>query len=241
MLKRTDGRANDELRKISFQKGFIKWAEGSCLIEMGNTKVICTASIDKNVPNFLKGSGQGWITAEYGMLPRATHTRNLRDRVYGRNTEIQRLIGRALRSVVNLSQLGERTVWIDCDVIQADGGTRVASVIGGFIALVESFSYLYNEGILKKIPIKAFLGAISVGIWKGNYILDLNFKEDSECSVDMNIIMNSKGEFVEIQGTAEKNSFSQEELSNLIRLAQKGINEIIDMERNIFKDSITNL
>jgi ribonuclease PH len=240
-MVRPDGRKFDELRKIEIERNFIKYAEGSCLISLGNTKVICTATVERNVPNFLKGTGSGWITSEYGMLPRSTQTRNLRDRISGRNMEIQRLIGRSLRSVVDLKILGERTVWIDCDVIQADGGTRIASVIGGFISLVDCLHYLFKEKMIEKIPIVDLLGGISVGIWKGNYILDLTFEEDSQAEVDMNIIMKANGEFVEIQGTAEKNSFSQKDLISLIDLGKKGIEEIIDWERNIFKDIISDL
>ncbi len=235
-MKRPDGREFDELRKINIKPGFIKYAEGSCLIEAGNTRVICTATLDKNVPPFLKGTGSGWITAEYGMLPRATQTRNLRDKISGRSIEIQRLIGRSLRSAVDLKKLGEVTIWIDCDVVQADGGTRTTSIVGGFVALVEALHKLYKSRIISEFPLVSLLGAVSVGIWKQNYILDLTFQEDSEAEVDMNIVMKSNGEFVEIQGTAEKKSFSKKDLEELLKLAEKGIQEIISLEREIFKD-----
>jgi ribonuclease PH len=240
-MRRNDGRNFDQLRKIQITRNFIKYAEGSCLISLGNTKVICTATVDKNVPLFLKGSGSGWITSEYGMLPRSTQTRILRDRISGRNMEIQRLIGRSLRSVVDLKNLGEITIWVDCDVICADGGTRIASIVGGFIALVDCLYRLLKEGDIKNLGLISLLGAVSVGIWKGNYILDLTFEEDSEADVDMNIVMKSNGEFVEIQGTAEKNSFTKKDLDNLIELGRKGIEEIIDLERNLFKDIISDL
>ncbi|HIE35842.1 MAG TPA: ribonuclease PH, partial [Candidatus Omnitrophica bacterium] len=211
-MRRSDARNFDELRKIQITRNFIKYAEGSCLISLGNTKVVCTATVDKNVPSFLKGSGCGWITSEYGMLPRSTQMRILREKISGRNMEIQRLIGRSLRSVVDLRNLGERTIWVDCDVIQADGGTRIASIIGGFIALVDCLYKLLKEESIKKLGLVDLLGAVSVGIWRGNYILDLTFEEDSEADVDMNIVMKAKGEFVEIQGTAEKNSFTKKDL-----------------------------
>jgi len=233
---RRDKRNLDEIRQIKVQKNFVKYAEGSCFIEAGNTKVICTASLEKSVPHFLKGSGSGWVTAEYSMLPRSTQTRNLRDRTSSRAFEIQRLIGRALRSVVNLKELGEKTIWIDCDVVCADGGTRTTSIIGGFIALVDCLNKLLNEGIIKTLPIKDFLGATSVGIWHNQYILDLTYEEDVEADVDMNVVMTGKGEFVEIQGTAEGKTFSKKDLDNLLSLAKKGIEEIIDLERNLFKD-----
>ena len=233
---RKDKRNLDQIRQIKVQRNFIKYAEGSCFIEAGNTKVICTASLEKSVPHFLKGTGSGWVTAEYSMLPRSTQTRNLRDRISLRAFEIQRLIGRALRSVVNLKELGEKTIWIDCDVVCADGGTRTTSIIGGFIALVDCLNKLLNEGIIKTLPIKDFLGATSVGIWHNQYILDLTYEEDVEADVDMNVVMTGKGEFVEIQGTAEGKTFSKKDLDNLLSLAKKGIEEIIDLERNLFKD-----
>lgn len=235
-MKRTGGRKLDELRKINIQRGFNRYAEGSCLIEVGNTKIICTATAEKMVPLFLKGSGQGWVSAEYRMLPRSTHTRTQRDKISGRNMEIQRLIGRALRSVVALSKIGERKIMIDCDVIQADGGTRVASVVGGFVALVDCLKSLKKDGLIDKLHITDFLGAISVGMRGGKAMLDLTYDEDSNIDVDMNIVMKGSGEFMEVQGSGERSSFSQEELKTMIDLGRKGIEEIIDIERNLFKD-----
>lgn len=240
-MKRSDGRESNQLRKIDLQRDFIKYAEGSCLIEMGGTKIVCTATVDKNVPLFLKNSGGGWVSSEYGMLPRSTQARVLRDKISGRRMEIQRFIGRSLRSVVNLNKLGERTIWIDCDVIQADGGTRTASIVGGFIALVDCLKGLYVQGKIEQICITDFLGAVSAGIWKGNYLLDLTFDEDSKVNVDMNIVMKSSGEFVELQGTAERGSFSQDELNSLLDLGKKGIEEIIARERSLFKDVLPHL
>jgi len=240
-MTRYDSREFEQLRKIKIERDFIKHAEGSCLIEMGNTKVITTATVEKNVPSFLKGKGEGWITSEYGMLPRSTQTRIFRDRISGRSMEIQRLIGRSLRSVINLKELGEKTIWIDCDVIQADGGTRTASVVGGFVALVDCLHRLYQEASITVFPVKDLLGAVSVGIWHSSYILDLTYEEDFEASVDMNVVMKASGEFVEIQGTAERGSFSKQDLDRLVNLAKKGIEDIVDMERNIFKDVISNL
>lgn len=239
-MNRIDKRKSDQLRKINIQRNFMKYAEGSCLIEMGGTKVVCTASLDKNVPFFLRNSGTGWVTAEYGMLPRSTEVRILRDKISGRRMEIQRLIGRSLRSVVNLKRLGERTIKVDCDVIQADGGTRTASIIGGFIALADCLHKLNLENVIKEICITGFLGAISVGILAGEYALDLNYEEDSQADVDMNVVMKDSGEFIEVQGTGENASFSGEDLTALLALSKKGIEEIIDMERNLFKDNEIN-
>ena len=238
---RKDSRGFDELRKINIERGFIKYAQGSCLIEVGNTRVIVTAGVEDKVPLFLRGKGQGWVTSEYGMLPHSTQRRIARDRVSGRNMEIQRLIGRSLRSIVSLRKLGEKTIWVDCDVIQADGGTRTASVVGGFIALVDCLDKLYKAALVTSFPVKSFLGAVSVGIVNGNYILDLTYEEDSGASVDMNVVMNSSDKFVEIQGTAESGSYSKKDLDSLLGLAQKGIKEIINIERNIFKDVLRDL
>lgn len=235
-MKRKDNREFDELRKINVQRDYIKYADGSCLIELGNTRVICTATVDKNVPLFLRNSGTGWVTSEYSMLPRSTQIRIPRDKNSGRTMEIQRLIGRSLRSVVNLRSLGERTIYIDCDVIQADGGTRVASVVGGFCALLDCLYRLFKGKVISDMCITDFLGAISVGIWKGKYILDLNFSEDSEAEVDMNIVMKASGEYIEIQGTGEHGSFSKDDLNSLLDLGKSGIEKIIDAERNLFKD-----
>ncbi len=240
-MARDDKRKPDELRKINIERGFIKYAEGSCLIEAGNTRVITTATVEEKVPLFLKGKGEGWVTSEYGMLPRSTQSRIVRDKMSARSMEIQRLIGRSLRSVVNLRDLGERTIWIDCDVIQADGGTRTVSIIGGFIALADCLSKLYHQTIISTIPIKDLLGAVSVGIVRGEYLLDLTYNEDFSANVDMNVVMKASGEFVEIQGTAEREAFSKNDLDKLLALAHKGIKDIIDMERNILKDVITNM
>ncbi len=227
---RSDGRRCDELRNIEIKVDYIKHAEGSCLIEFGNTRVICTASVEEKVPPFLQKSGQGWITAEYSMLPRATKTRTVREssrgRLTGRTQEIQRLIGRSLRSCVDLKMLGERTVWIDCDVIQADGGTRTASITGAFVAL---YLALRRIGYLECI--KSFLAAVSVGVVDGNICLDLNYEEDSRAEVDMNVVMNERGEFAEIQGTGESGTFSKEMLLSMIELSEKGIREIIQIQK----------
>lgn len=234
--KRVDGRKSDELRKMKVTREYVKHAEGSCLVEMGGTRVICTATLDKNVPLWLRGQGGGWVKAEYGMLPRSTQNRNLRDRISGRSMEIQRLIGRSLRSVVNLKKLGERTVWVDCDVIQADGGTRTLSIVGGFIALADCLHYMYKQALVTEFPMTDFLGAISVGLWQGTPILDLNYQEDVEADVDMNVVMKSSGEYVEVQGTAEGKTFNRQQLDELLELAKKGINDLIDRERNELKD-----
>ena len=232
-MKRIDSRAFDQLRKINITKGYMKNADGSCLIEMGDTKVVCTASVDKMVPQFLKNTGTGWVTAEYGMLPRSCTKRVMRDRdkMSGRTMEIQRLIGRSLRNVVNTNKLGERSILIDCDVMQADGGTRTASIIGGFIALVEGLRKLSNNGKIGELPIIDYVAAVSVGIVKGQPYLDLCFEEDSSADVDMNVVVKGSGEFIEVQGTGEKQSFSQEELISLLGLAQKGIKEILALQK----------
>ena len=236
---RLDGRLNDKLRNIKITRNFAKYAEGSALIEMGNTKVLCTATIDDRVPQFLKDSGEGWVTAEYGMLPRCAPTRIMREtytRVSGRTQEIQRLIGRALRAVTDLKSFGEHTITIDCDVIQADGGTRTASITAGFIALVDAMNYLKRSGVLSGWPIYDFVAAISVGIANQNIILDLNYEEDSKADVDMNIIMTGSGDLVEIQGTAEGRPFSKEQMDKLFELGQKGIKEIIEIQRSLLGD-----
>jgi len=228
---RPDGRKNDEIRQIRIVKDFIKNADGSVLIELGNTRVICTASIENKVPPFLKDQKKGWITAEYGMLPRSTPTRMLREstagRVGGRTHEIQRLIGRSLRAVVELEKLGERTIWIDCDVIEADGGTRTASITGGYIALKEAIEKALKAGMFNENPLKDSIAAVSVGIINNEPRLDLCYAEDSQAEVDMNIVMTGSGKFIEIQGTAEIIPFSRENLLQLLSLAEKGIREII--------------
>ncbi len=228
---RVDGRQLDELRQVHIETEYIKHPEGSVLITVGDTKVICTASIEDRVPPFMRNQGKGWITAEYSMLPRATEQRNIREaskgKVTGRTMEIQRLIGRALRSVVDLEKIGERTIWIDCDVIQADGGTRTASITGAFVALVLAVDKYMTAGKINAFPIRDFLAAVSVGVdSKLGEILDLNYIEDSSANVDMNVIMTGNGQFVELQGTGEEATFSREQLNNLLDLAQKGINEL---------------
>ena len=227
---RSDGRKADQMRNVRIVLDFIKHAEGSCLIEFGDTKVICTASVEEKVPPFLKGTGQGWITAEYSMLPRATAQRTVREaakgKLTGRTQEIQRLIGRSLRSAVDLTTLGEITLWIDCDVIQADGGTRTASITGAFVAL-----YRALERIEKLEAVKSFIAAVSVGIVDGEFLLDLNYAEDSMAEVDMNVVMNDKGLFVEVQGTAEGEPFSRDALNRLLDLGEKGIRELISIQK----------
>jgi len=236
-MERIDGRKFNELRPIRITRDYLAYAEGSVLIEMGNTKVICTASVEDKVPPFLKGTGTGWITAEYGMLPRSTQTRKVREssrgRVEGRTQEIQRLIGRALRSVVDLESLGERTIWIDCDVIQADGGTRTASITGAFVALVEALYKMHEKEEIQHFPVKNFVSAISVGVVDDARLLDLCFEEDSNAKVDMNVVMTDKKEFVEIQGTGENSPFNRDELMELLELAEKGNSELIEKQREV--------
>lgn len=228
---RADGRMPENIREVKITRNYIKHAEGSVLMEMGDTIVICTASVDDKVPNFLKDSGQGWITAEYSMLPRSTGVRNMREssrgKVGGRTHEIQRLIGRSLRSVVDLTALKDTTIWMDCDVVQADGGTRTASITGSFIALHDAVNCLKTSGKIEKEPIKDFLAAISVGVLENEIILDLIYEEDSKAEVDMNIVMTGNGKFVEIQGTAEQNPFSREKMDAMLEMSKKGINELI--------------
>lgn len=234
---RPDGRKNDEMRSVKIIRNFIKNAEGSVLIEIGNTRVICTATIEEKVPPFLKDQKRGWITAEYGMLPRSTHTRTVREsssgRISGRTHEIQRLIGRSLRSVVDLEVLGERTIWIDCDVIQADGGTRTASITGSVIALHDALKYAIKNKLIEKNPLKNFLAAISVGIVNKEPLLDLTYVEDSSAEVDMNVVMTGDGRIVEIQGTAETEPFSKNMLNNLLDLSEKGIRDLIKIQKEI--------
>lgn len=234
---REDGRAENQLRKIKITRDFNLYAEGSVLIEFGNTKVICTASVSEKVPPFLKGQGKGWITAEYSMIPRATGERNQREsakgKLSGRTMEIQRLIGRALRTAIDLDKLGERTVTIDCDVIQADGGTRTTSISGGYIALALAMKKLVNEGILAENPIISNVAAISVGIVGGTPMLDLKYSEDSAAEVDMNVVMNGEERFVEVQGTGEEATYTRAELNELLDLAEAGINEIIELQNRV--------
>ncbi len=232
---RPDGRRNDELRSIKLTRNFIKTAEGSVFIEVGNTRVICTASIENRVPPFLKDQKKGWVTAEYSLLPRATHVRTAREasigRVSGRTHEIQRLIGRSLRSVVELEALGERTVWIDCDVIEADGGTRTAAITGAFISLRDALSNAFKSGILQKMPVTDYLAAISVGIVKGEPRLDLSYAEDVCAQVDMNVVMTGSRKFVDVQGTAESAPFDRAGLDNLLMLAENGIKELVNIQK----------
>ncbi len=234
---RLNDRAPHELRPTILTPHFLLHAEGSVLIEAGRTRVICTASVEDRVPPFLRGTGKGWVTAEYGMLPRATSTRTTREssagKVGGRTMEIQRLIGRSMRSVVRLGDLGERTVWIDCDVIQADGGTRTASITGAFVALVLALGHMKQQEMLRAIPVNDYVAAISVGIVGGMPLLDLAYEEDSKADVDMNVVKTGDGRFVEIQGTAEAEPFGNNALSSLLDLADRGINELIAKQREI--------
>jgi len=232
-MKRSEGRSSNELRKVKVTKNYTKHAEGSCLIEFGDTRVICTASVEESVPPFLRNTGTGWVTAEYGMLPRSTNTRIRRDKAAnsGRTQEIQRLIGRSLRGVVNMDQLGERTIKIDCDVIQADGGTRTASITGGFIALVLALKKIQKEGLIKKVPVTDYVAAISVGIYKDDLLLDLDYEEDSNAEMDMNVVMVSGGKFIEVQGTAEGKAFSKNEMDQLLELAKDGVKELIAIQK----------
>jgi ribonuclease PH len=242
-MTRLDARSPDELRKVTITRSYIKCAEGSCLIELGNTRVICTASFEEGVPPFLKGMDTGWLTAEYGMLPRSTQSRinRERDRTSGRTFEIQRLIGRSLRAVFRPKDIGERTVKIDCDVIQADGGTRTASVTGSFIALCDCLIKLKRNNIIRSIPIGDYLAATSVGIYQNQPILDLTYEEDSRAEVDMNVVMTGSGEFVEVQATAEGRTFSKDEMDKLLDLAKNGIEGLIDIQRSFYKDILGEL
>jgi ribonuclease PH len=235
-MTRSDGRSPDRIRKVQISRNYIKYAEGSCLIELGNTRVICTASVEESVPPFLKGSGTGWVTAEYGMLPRSCQNRIPRGRDSGRNYEIQRLVGRSLRAVIEMKEIGERSIWIDCDVIQADGGTRSASITGSFIALVDALNKIKKDGLINKIPVKDFVAATSVGILKGNLILDLTYEEDSRADVDMNIVMTGSNEFIEIQGTAERSPFGKEDMDKMLALAKKGIEELFAIQKKLVGD-----
>lgn len=232
---RPSQRQTNQLRNIRITRHYTKHAEGSVLIECGDTKVICTASVEERVPPHKKGSGEGWVTAEYGMLPRSTNERMGREaakgKQSGRTQEIQRLIGRSLRAVVDLKKLGERTIQIDCDVIQADGGTRTASITGAFVALHDAVSGLMSKGLVKENPLKDFIAAISVGIYEGNPVLDLDYVEDSACDTDMNVVMLGSGHFVEVQGTAEGHAFSRDEMNALLDLAKAGIEQLIEKQR----------
>jgi ribonuclease PH len=224
-----------QLRPVHFQRGFTRHAEGSVLVEMGLTRVLCTASVEEKVPPFLKGKGSGWVTAEYGMLPRATHTRGSREaatgRQSGRTHEIQRLIGRSLRAVTDLPALGERQVTIDCDVLQADGGTRCASITGAMVALAEALAGLRAKGLVQRDPLRDFVAAVSVGIVNGEALLDLDYSEDSGCETDMNVVMTGAGRFVEVQGTAEGAPFTRAQMSEMLDLASRGISELVSLQR----------
>jgi ribonuclease PH len=223
------------MRSVSIERNYTKHAEGSVLVSFGDTKVLCTASVEAKVPPFLKGRGQGWLTAEYGMLPRATNTRGDREaargKQSGRTQEIQRLIGRSMRAVVDLARLGERTIQIDCDVLQADGGTRTASITGAFVAVHDALTWLKTRGALTELPLKEFVAAVSVGVYKGTPVLDLDYAEDSECDTDMNVVMTGSGGFIEVQGTAEGQAFSRAELDGLLSLADKGIRELVALQK----------
>lgn len=241
---RVDGREPIQLRPIHIETNYLKHPEGSVLISIGDTKVICTASIEDRVPPFMRGEGKGWITAEYSMLPRATEQRNIREsskgKVSGRTMEIQRLIGRALRAIVDLGAIGERTVWIDCDVIQADGGTRTASITGAFVAMAYALNSLVEKKTISKFPITDFLAATSVGILKNNQtVLDLNYVEDSNAQVDMNIVMTGNGEFVELQGTGEESTFSSSQLQELLGIGQEGLMELFEHQKKALGEEIT--
>lgn len=244
-MERVDGRRADQLRPVVIERDFIKHAEGSVLIAVGDTKVICTASVEDKVPPFLRGLGEGWITAEYAMLPRATEVRNVREasrgKQGGRTHEIQRLIGRALRAVVDLKAIGERTIWIDCDVIQADGGTRTSSITGAYIALVDALTKLKEQENWETLPITDYLAAISVGIVDGQVLLDLCYQEDSQAEVDLNVVMTGSGKLVEIQGTAEAETFTRQELTAMLDLAESGINELVKIQRRVLTSGLANL
>ncbi|WP_298893732.1 ribonuclease PH [Acinetobacter sp.] len=232
---RIDQRAENQLRPIKITRNYTRYAEGSVLVEFGHTKVLCTASIENSVPRFLKGQGQGWVTAEYGMLPRSTHTRSDREaargKQSGRTQEIQRLIGRSLRAMVDLKKLGENTITIDCDVIQADGGTRTASITGAAVALIDAMNVLLEKKKIKNDPLKGLVAAVSVGIHNGEALLDLNYDEDSTCETDLNVVMTQSGEFIEIQGTAEEKPFTREQANQMLALAEEGIKQLVEEQQ----------
>lgn len=241
---RPDRRRNNEIRAVKIDRDYVGTAEGSVLIAIGKTRVICTASIEDKVPLFLKDQKRGWITAEYSMIPRATQTRKAREstigRLSGRTQEIQRLIGRALRSVVDLSGIGERTIWIDCDVIEADGGTRTAAITGAFICLSDALRYALNNGLIEEAPLRDYLAAISVGIVHGEPVVDLCYAEDSIAEVDMNVVMTGSGEFVEIQGTAEGAPFGRDRFDSLLKLAEEGIHNLIEIQKRLIEKNLAN-
>ncbi|HEV8530572.1 MAG TPA: ribonuclease PH [Methylomirabilota bacterium] len=237
MSARSDGRQPDDLRPVRVTRDYLRHPEGSVLVEFGDTKVVCTASIEEKVPSFLKGQGKGWVTAEYGMLPRSTNTRMTRERngPSGRSQEIQRLVGRSLRVVVEMAKLGERTVWVDCDVLQADGGTRTAAITGSFIAVADAIGTLVKAGTLPGSPVRDCVAAISVGIVNGTPVLDLNYVEDSSAEVDMNVVMTGAGAFVEVQGTAEQTPFGRDRLTAMLALAEGGIGRLIALQRRVLE------
>ena len=232
---RPSGRAADDLREVKITRHYTKHAEGSVLVEFGDTKVICTASLERNVPRWLKGTGQGWVTAEYGMLPRATGERNNREasrgKQGGRTLEIQRLIGRSLRAAVDLKKLGDNSITIDCDVIQADGGTRTASITGAMVALVDCLRHMQRNKIIRNDPLAQMIASVSVGIYNGNAVLDLDYAEDSNAETDMNVVMTEKGGFIEVQGTAEGAPFDKDEMDAMLDLARKGVNTLVELQR----------
>ena len=242
MVKRIDGRKNDEIRNINISRNYISHTEGSVFIEMGNTRIVCTATVEDKIPKFLAGKGSGWITAEYDMIPGSAPQRIIRPqtlgRINGRTHEIQRLIGRSLRSIADLYKIGERTIWIDCDVIEADGGTRTASITGRFIALFDCLHSLVDKKIIREMPIESFLAAVSVGIVKKEILVDVCFEEDSKAQVDMNVVMNSKNELIEVQSTAETNPFSRENFDKMMEKATAAIGEIIDIQKKTLNQSL---
>ena len=241
VTRRPDGRQPQQLRKVKLTRGTMKLAVASCLVEWGDTQIICTATVEERVPPFLRNSGTGWVTAEYGMLPRSSRQRIDREaakgRLGGRTQEIQRLIGRSLRSVVDLAKLGERTVILDCDVIQADGGTRCASITGSFVALVEALRHLRKQKVLRSLPVHDFVAAASVGMVYGKPVLDLTYAEDSTADVDMNVVMTGRGAFVELQGTAERRPFRSGDLTRMVRFASQGISQLISLQRQVLSAS----
>lgn len=234
---RPDGREPDQLRPFTLERGFSKFAEGSCLVKMGETHMLVTATVEDRVPPFMKNQGKGWVTAEYSMLPRSGRQRNQRDlmKPNGRTMEIQRLIGRALRSVVDFEKMGERTITVDCDALQADGGTRTASITGAYVAVYDAMRWMVSQRMIRTIPIREPLAAISVGIYRGQEVLDLNYDEDSQASTDMNVVMTESGKFIEIQGTAEQDPFGADTLGKMLKLAKKGIDELIRAQKEVLE------
>ncbi|MGM0420428.1 MAG: ribonuclease PH [Bacillota bacterium] len=235
-----EDRNNDEIRPVTIERNYTKYAEGSVLISTGDTKVICTASIEDSVPYFLRNQGKGWLTAEYSLLPRSTQSRNIREaargKISGRTREIQRLIGRALRAAIDLTVIGERTIWIDCDVIQADGGTRTASITGAFVALQDSITYLLDRGEIQESPLQEHVAATSIGIIDGVPLLDLKYEEDSQAQVDLNLVMTESGRIIEVQGTAEKEPYTREELFEMLDLGEKGIAQLVEAQKQALEE-----